>query len=154
MKIVVDDLTGPEIAAFLAEHLDEMRSTSPPESKHALDLDGLRAPEVTFWSVHQDGRLVGCGALKELDASTGELKSMRTVRARKRQGVASALLQQIVAVARERGYTRLYLETGSADFFAPARALYRKFGFEECEPFADYTDDPLSVYLTRVLQSS
>jgi len=151
MRIMVDDLSGPEIAAFLDEHLDEMRATTPPESKHALDLDGLRRPEVTFWSVRHGDRLVGCGALKELDATTAELKSMRTARAMKRSGVASTLLTHLISVARQRGYTHLYLETGSDDFFAPARALYAKFGFERCEPFADYTDDPLSVFLCRAL---
>lgn len=151
MKIVVDDLSGPEIAALLQEHLDEMRATSPPESTHALDLDGLRQPEVTFWSVYDGERLVGCGALKRLDDSSAEIKSMRTARSAKRGGVASALLRHIIAEARRRGLTRLYLETGAAEFFAPARALYAKHGFTPCEPFADYPDDPNSVHLTRAL---
>jgi putative acetyltransferase len=151
MKIVMDDLSGPEISAFLQEHIDEMRATSPPESKHALDLDGLRQPEVTFWSVYDGDRLVGCGALKKLDDATAELKSMRTARVAKRRGVASALLQHIVAEARQRGFTNLYLETGTADFFAPARALYAKHGFTSCEPFADYPKDPNSVHMARAL---
>jgi putative acetyltransferase len=151
MKIVVDDLSGPEISAFLQEHIDEMRATSPPESKHALDLDGLRQSKVTFWSVYDDNRLVGCGALKELEDSSAELKSMRTARAAKRRGVASALLQHILAEARQRGFTRLYLETGTADFFAPARALYLKYGFTPCEPFANYPEDPNSLHMTRAL---
>lgn len=151
MKIVVDDLSGPEISAFLDEHIEEMRAVSPPESKHALDLDGLRRPEVTFWSAYDEDRLVGCGALKKLDDSSAELKSMRTARAAKRRGVASALLQHIVAEARQHGFTRLYLETGTADFFAAARALYAKHGFTPCEPFAEYPDDPNSVHMTRSL---
>jgi putative acetyltransferase len=151
MKIVVDDLSGPEIRALLQEHLDEMRSISPPESVHALDLDGLRKPEITFWTVHDAGRLVGCGALKELDPSSGELKSMRTARAATRRGVAATLLTHIVGEARRRRYDRLYLETGAEEFFAPARALYTRFGFRPTRPFADYTDDPHSVYLTREL---
>lgn len=151
MKIVVDDLSGSQVAAFLQEHIDEMRATSPPESKHALDLDGLRKPEVTFWSVYDGDRLVGCGALKKLDDSSAEIKSMRTARAAKRRGVASALLQHIVAQARQRGFTQLYLETGSADFFVPARALYARHGFAPCEPFADYPKDPHSVHMTRAL---
>jgi len=152
MKIEVDDLSGPEIRALLQEHVDEMHLISPPESVHALDLDGLRKPEITFWSVRgEDGELLGCGALKELDALTGELKSMRTAKGATRRGVASTLLAHIVEEARKRGAKRLYLETGAEDFFAPARALYQRFGFEACEPFADYTDDPNSVYLTRAL---
>ena len=151
MKIVVDDLSGSEIAAFLQEHIDEMRATSPPESKHALDLDGLRQPGVVFWSVYDGDRLVGCGALKTLDDSSAELKSMRTARAAKRRGVASALLRHIMAEARQRGFTRLYLETGTADFFKPARALYARHGFTQCEPFADYPKDPNSVHMTRPL---
>jgi putative acetyltransferase len=152
MKIAVDDLSGPEIAAFLAEHVSEMRSITPPESKHALDLDGLRRYDVTFWTVtDDDGTIVGCGALKWLDAEHAEIKSMRTAAARKRSGVASLLLDHLIGEARRMGYTRLSLETGSADFFAPARALYTKFGFEPCPPFATYKPDPLSTFLTRTL---
>jgi len=151
VKIVVDDLSGPEIARFLEEHVREMRSVSPPESKHALDLDGLRGPEVTFWSVLDAGTLVGCGAIKRLDPRHAELKSMRTAPARKRSGIASLMLEHIIAEARRLGFTRLSLETGSAEFFRPARRLYEKFGFGYCEPFADYRPDPNSVFMTRVL---
>ncbi|KUL37336.1 GCN5 family acetyltransferase [Streptomyces sp. NRRL F-4489] len=151
MHIVVDDLSGPEIAAFLEAHVTEMRQITPLESKHALDLDGLRRPEVTFWSVRDDGALIGCGAVKRLDAGHGEIKSMRTDPARKRSGVASRLLAHILAEARRMGYQRLSLETGSTDFFAPARGLYRKFGFDYCPPFADYREDPNSVFMTRTL---
>jgi putative acetyltransferase len=151
VKIVVDDLRGPEIAAFLDEHVQQMRSITPLESKHALDLDGLRAPEVTFWSVYDGGTLVGCGAIKRLDAGHAELKSMRTAPARTRSGVASTLLEHIIAEARRTGFTRLSLETGSAEFFHPARKLYQKFGFGYCEPFADYRPDPNSVFMTRQL---
>jgi putative acetyltransferase len=151
MRIKVDDLSGPEIRALLAEHVDEMYAISPPESVHALDLDGLRKPDITFWSAHDADGLVGCGALKKLNSLSAELKSMRTARSATRRGVASALLTHIIGEARKRRYERLYLETGAEDFFAPARALYARFGFEPCEPFADYTDDPNSVYLTRAL---
>jgi putative acetyltransferase len=150
-KIVVDDLTGPRIAAFLQEHLDEMRSISPPESKHALDLDGLRKPAVTFWTVLDGESLAGCGALKELDPAHAEIKSMRTATRYKNRGVASMLLRHMIDEARRRGYARLSLETGSFDFFAPARGLYAKHGFEQCEPFADYREDPNSVFMTRLL---
>jgi putative acetyltransferase len=151
MKIAVDDLSGPEVAQFLDEHVREMLSVSPPESKHALDLDGLRRPEVTFWAVRDGGSVVGCGAIKRLDERHAEVKSMRTAAARKRSGIASLVLGHIVDESRRLGYTRLSLETGSDDFFAPARRLYEKFGFEYCEPFADYVPDPLSVFMTRTL---
>lgn len=151
MRIVVDDLSGPEIAAFLTEHLEQMRSITPLESKHALDLDGLREPGVTFWSVLDGDVLVGCGALKRLDDTHAEIKSMRTAPARHRSGVASRMLAHILAEAARMGFTRVSLETGSADFFEPARNLYTKFGFGYCEPFADYRLDPHSVFMTRTL---
>ncbi|MDL4817662.1 GNAT family N-acetyltransferase [Actinomadura opuntiae] len=151
MRIVVDDLSGPEIAAFLDEHVREMRSITPLESKHALDLDGLRGPDVTFWSVTDGGVVVGCGAIKRLDAEHAELKSMRTSTARKRSGVASRLLGHIIGEAERMGFKRISLETGSDDFFLPARRLYEKFGFEYCEPFADYRPDPNSVFMSRSL---
>jgi putative acetyltransferase len=151
VRIVLDDLSGPEIAAFLDAHLQEMRSTSPPESKHALDLDDLRRPEVTFWSVLDGDAVVGCGALKRLDAEHAEVKSMRTDATRKRSGIASLVLRHIIDEARRMGFTRLSLETGSADFFLPARRLYEKFGFTYCDPFADYRPDPLSAFMTRTL---
>ncbi|MEU7243004.1 GNAT family N-acetyltransferase [Streptomyces sparsogenes] len=151
MKIETDDLSGPEIAEFLDEHVRQMRSLSPPESKHALDLDALREPGVTFWVVRDGDVLVGCGALKKLDAGHAELKSMRTKAARKRSGVASLLLEHIITEAERMGYTRLSLETGSAEFFLPARKLYEKFGFVPCEPFGDYRPDPNSTFMTRML---
>ncbi|MCX2926969.1 GNAT family N-acetyltransferase [Streptomyces sp. NEAU-W12] len=151
MKIVVDDLSGPEIAAFLEEHVRQMRSITPPESKHALDLDALRKPGITFWSVIDVDTLVGCGAIKRLDAGHAELKSMRTTPTRKRSGIASLLLRHILTEAERAGFTRLSLETGSADFFLPARNLYEKFGFAPCEPFADYRPDPSSTFMTRTL---
>ncbi|WP_329093610.1 MULTISPECIES: GNAT family N-acetyltransferase [unclassified Streptosporangium] len=151
MKIVLDDLSGPEIAGFLDEHVQEMRSITPLESKHALDLDGLRKPEITFWSVMDGDSLVGCGAIKRLDAGHAEVKSMRTAPTRKRSGTASLLLEHIITEARCMGFTRLSLETGADEFFLPARKLYEKFGFDYCEPFADYRPDPYSVFMTRVL---
>jgi putative acetyltransferase len=151
VEIVVDDLSGPEIAAFLDEHVQQMRAITPLESKHALDLDGLRQPEITFWSVLDGGTLVGCGAIKRLDDDHAELKSMRTASARKRGGIASLLMEHIIAEARRMGFSRMSLETGSADFFQPARKLYEKFGFDYCEPFAEYVLDPHSVYMTRTL---
>ena len=151
MHIKRDDLSGPEIAVLLAEHLQDMAETSPPESRHALDLDGLRQPEVTVWGVWQGTELVGCGALKELDAGHAEIKSMRTAKAHLRKGVAAALLAHIVAESKQRGYQRLSLETGSMTYFSPAHNLYHKFGFQPCAPFAGYVEDPNSLFLTREL---
>lgn len=151
LKIVVDDLSGPEIAGFLDEHVQQMRSLTPLESKHALDLDSLRKPEITFWSASDGAGLVGCGAVKRLDAGHAELKSMRTRPTRQRSGVASQLLEHIIAEAQGMGFTRLSLETGAAAFFLPARRLYEKFGFQYCGPFADYRPDPNSAFMTRVL---
>lgn len=151
MDIRLDDLRGPEIAEFLAEHIRDMRSISPPESKHALDLEGLRAPTITFWSAWTEQRLVGCCALKELDPTQGELKSMRVARDLRGGGMGARLLEHAIAVARERRYVRLSLETGAMDFFIPARRLYTRYGFVTCGPFGDYRLDPNSVFMTLVL---
>ncbi len=151
MLIRIDNLTGPEIRALLEEHLRSMHALSPPESVHALDLSALRRPEITFWTAWSGGELLGCGALKELDPAHGEVKSMRTASTRRRQGVGRAMLQHILAEAGARGYARLSLETGSQAAFAPARNLYESFGFAYCGPFADYREDPNSVFMTRTL---
>lgn len=151
MEIRIDDLRGPEIAALLQEHLDDMALHSPPESIHALDLEKLRRPEITFWALWRDGELMGCGAIKQLDTTHGEIKSMRTSNRHRRKGVAAAMLQHILGEAQRRGYHRLSLETGSPDAFAPARELYARFGFSYCGPFADYVEDPYSVFMTREL---
>ncbi|GIO12671.1 putative N-acetyltransferase YsnE [Cohnella xylanilytica] len=151
MEIKRDDLTGPEVQALIGEHLQGMFEHSPPESVHALDLDGLRKPEITFWSAWEGDRLAGCGALKELDPEHGEVKSMRTSSAFLRRGVASRMLEHIIREAKRRGYRRLSLETGSMEAFVPARNLYARFGFEYCGPFADYAEDPNSVFMTKEL---
>ncbi|CAA9215004.1 MAG: Uncharacterized N-acetyltransferase YedL [uncultured Chthoniobacterales bacterium] len=151
MEIKLDDLSGPEIAALLAEHLASMRSQSPPDSVHTLPIERLRAPDITFWSVWESGELLGCGALKQLDAQHGEIKSMRTARQHRRKGVGSAVLDHIVAEARRRGYRRLSIETGAQPGFVPARQLYGRAGFTDCGPFGDYTNDPNSVFMTREL---
>lgn len=147
-QIRLDDLTGPAIQHLLHEHLRDMRAASPPESVHALDLTGLRRPEVTLWSAWSADALMGCGALKQLDGSHGEIKSMRTAQAWRRSGVAQALLTHIVQEARRRGYRQLSLETGAQPVFAPARRLYESFGFVVCAPFEGYTEDPNSVFMT------
>lgn len=151
LQIAIDPLEGPQVAALLQAHLDEMHRISPPESVHALDLSRLRAPDITFWSAYQGDTLLGCAALRALDAAHGEVKSMRTTPQARRRGVAAALLEQVMAEARRRGYRRLSLETGSQPEFAPARALYARFGFVECGPFGDYRLDPCSTFMTRAL---
>lgn len=151
MNIKVDDLTGPEVHELLQEHLRNMAMLSPPESVHALDIEGLRKPDITFWSVWENGELLGCGALKELDSQHGEIKSMRTSSLHLRRGVARSLLNHIIEEASGRGYRRLSLETGSMKAFEPARKLYSDFGFTYCGPFADYAEDPNSVFMTREL---
>jgi len=151
MEIIVDDLTGPAIAAFLEEHIQDMRAITPLESKHALDLDALRRPEITFWSVHDGGRVVGSGAIKLLGDGHAEVKSMRTAPDRRGSGIASLMVEHIFAEAKALGVSRLSLETGSTSPFEPARRLYQKFGFEFCGPFADYKLDPNSVFMTKAL---
>jgi putative acetyltransferase len=152
MLIRLDDLAGPEIRALLEEHLRSMYELSPPESVHALDLTALLQPDITFWAAWSPAELLGCGALKELDSNHGEVKSMRTAAAHRRKGVGRAMLEHIVATARARRYARLSLETGSMEAFAPARRLYEGFGFTYCAPFADYIEDPNSVFMTRTLE--
>ncbi|MBD2871965.1 GNAT family N-acetyltransferase [Paenibacillus arenilitoris] len=151
MTIKRDDLTDAQVIALIAEHLNGMTLHSPPESIHALNLDGLKAPEITFWSAWEQDRLAGIGALKELDLGHGEIKSMRTAAAHLRKGVARQMLAHIIGEGVRRGYDRLSLETGSMDAFAPARSLYADFGFRTCEPFADYKEDPNSVFMTKLL---
>jgi putative acetyltransferase len=148
MKIERDDLTRPEVHALLQEHLDNMYELSPPESVHALDLTKLRKPDITFWTAWDESLLLGCGALKQLDATHGEIKSMRTPAAFRGKGAGRALLAHILAEARSRGYRRLSLETGPHPAFLPAQRLYRSFGFEVCGPFGDYKLDPHSVFMT------
>lgn len=148
MQIREDDLTGPEIHALLREHLSDMNRHSPPDSIHALDLTGLTKPDITFWTAWHNNHLMGCGAIKELDRTHGEIKSMRTASTQRRKGVAAAMLKHILAESRQRTYQRVSLETGSMDAFKPARQLYSRFGFVECPPFSDYQPDPNSVFMT------
>jgi len=154
MKIIEDNLTSDAIINFLKEHLEDMKAITPPGSVHALNLDGLRVPEITFWSMWDDDDLVGSGALKALNGNyknCGEIKSMRTSRQSRGKGVGSSMLEHIISTAQSRQYNSLYLETGSFEAFEPARALYTKYGFEYCPPFADYKEDPNSVFMVKHL---
>ena len=151
IEIRTDDLSGDAIRALIAFHLDGMHDTSPAESVHALDLDGLRHPSITFWSAWIGAELAGIGALKRIDGERGELKSMRVDDRFRGSGVGRAILRHIVAEARARGMTSLWLETGSPEDFVPAQRLYESEGFIRCGPFEGYTDDPFSVFMTRTL---
>jgi putative acetyltransferase len=154
MHIEIDDLTRPAIHTLLNEHLQHMHELSPPESVHALDLDKLRQPDITFWTAWDGAVLLGCGALKQLDSKSAEVKSMRTPTALRRRGAGRAILAHLIAVAKSRGYTSLSLETGAVDAFKPAQKLYESFGFDYCGPFADYALDPYSVFMTLRIEDA
>jgi putative acetyltransferase len=156
VNIATDSPARDDVRRLLDEHLADMFATSPAESVHALDHSALLAPTVTFWTARDDdGALLGCGALSELDPGSeprhGEIKSMRTAGQARGRGVASELLTAVLAEARRRGYSRVSLETGSQDYFAPARRLYARHGFAECGPFGSYVLDPNSVFMTLEL---
>ena len=142
-----DDLAGPEMAELIAIHAQTMLAASPPESCHFLPIEGLRQPSVSVWSMWEDGALIGCGALKELGDGAGEIKSMHTRAHLRGRGLGRLMLEHILGVARARGYTDLWLETGSMDAFIPARKLYQTYGFWECSPFGDYAEDPSSLFM-------
>ena len=152
MDIAVDDLTSLDVQELLRGHVSDMYAHCPPGSVHALDLDDLRRPEITLWTVRERGELLGCGALKELNSEHGEIKSMRTHAAHLRKGVARRLLKHILDEARRRGYRRVSLETGAGEHFRPARSLYESSQFIYCKPFEGYVDDPFSVFMTRELR--
>jgi putative acetyltransferase len=151
LRFIEDDLASDEIVALLDLHLREMHAWSPPCSVHAMPVERLRAPDVTFWSAWDGAHLAGCGALKHLAADHGEVKSMRAHPNYRGKGVGRAILVHLIEQAKVRGYTRLSLETGTSDEFAPPRGLYAAHGFEECGPFSDYQPDPFSYFMTRTL---
>ncbi|WKD26013.1 GNAT family N-acetyltransferase [Pseudoalteromonas sp. KG3] len=148
MKIIIGDLSSGEVIKLLEEHLADMYATSPPENVHALDVNKLKSPDITFFSGWLDGNLQGCLAVKKLDSSHLELKSMRTSTSARKSGVATKLLQHALNFATEQGYQKVSLETGSQAFFEPARNLYKKFGFSYCGPFSVYIEDPHSRFMT------
>lgn len=153
MKIIQDDLKSDNIAILLQQHHQEMLKHSPIESVHALDIEALRAPNITFFSAWECNELAGCGAIKALDETHTqcEIKSMRTAEGFLRRGVAAKILSHIIDVAKKKGTTELFLETGTMDAFKPATLLYQRFGFVECEPFADYSLDPYSLFMCKKL---
>ena len=151
MKIIIDDLTGGEVLALLEEHLYEMYATSPPESVHALDVEALKASNITFFSGWKQQQLAGCVAIKTLDTHSAELKSMHTAKPFRGCGVASQLLLFALEHAKMKGFSSVSLETGTQDYFLAARTLYKKFGFVDCGPFGNYSIDPNSHFMTRAL---
>ncbi len=151
LSFTLDPVTSDEVLALIATHLKQMRSQSPACSVHAMDVSGLQGPDMRFWSVWESDALVGCGALKRLSETEGEIKSMHVLAVHRGKGYSKAILAHIEAAARESGITRLSLETGSQPEFAPARALYARAGYSTCAPFGDYTDDPNSAFMTREL---
>lgn len=151
MQLRVGELDNPQVMVLLQQHHQDMLFHSPAESVHALDTSGLKAVNVTFWSLWSAEQLAGIGALKQLDEYHGEIKSMRTSLQFLRQGVAHKILAHLIAEARARGYQRLSLETGSMEAFQPAKKLYEQFGFQACAPFADYKSDPYSSFMTLSL---
>jgi putative acetyltransferase len=154
MRIAIDDLTSHQVVDLLNEHLEHMNDLSPRESVHALDPEGLKHPDITFWAAWDADQLMGCAALRELSTDHGEVKSMRTSAAYLRRGVAANLLQHLLSEARDRDYHRVSLETGSQPGFEPARQLYFRHGFEECPPFEGYKADPNSFFMTRLIQAN
>ncbi len=151
MLIRQDDLTGNAVQQLLKTHLEDAYKNSPADSVFALDVSELLHPEITFWTIWKNRNLLGCGALKQLDESHGEIKSMRTHEDALGQGVGSAMLTHIIKQARQQGFNKLSLETGNNDAYAPARNLYQKFGFTTCGPFADYELNKFSVFMSRAL---
>ena len=151
MRIIFGDLDDPRVTALLHTHLLTARAETAPGSAHALDLDGLRAPDISLWTIWDGETLAGVGALKRLTADHGEVKSMHTAVALRGRGFGRAMLQHIIEAAREAGMKRLSLETGAWEFFRPAHALYRAHGFVDCPAFGDYRPDPNSLFFTRHL---
>lgn len=154
MDIRLDSLEDGAVIGLLEEHLKDMYATSPAENVHALQLDAIKHPSITFWSAWQGSQIMGCVAVKQLSTEHGELKSMRTSAEHRNKGVASQLLRHVISEAKSRNYDRLSLETGSQAFFQPAHQLYEKYGFSRCGPFADYLDDPHSVFMALELTRS
>jgi putative acetyltransferase len=150
-RIVPGDFDDARVAALLAGHFAAMRSTGPEESCHVMPLDAMREADLDFFAAWDGETLAGVGAVKRLGGGHGEIKSMHTAAAYRRRGVGQATLDHLVAHAVALGLTRLSLETGAGDFFVPARAMYARNGFSECEPFGDYRPDPNSVFMTRTL---
>ena len=152
-EISIDDPQAADVRALLERHLAFATANTPPEDVHALEADGLLDPAITVFSFRRHGELLGVGALRLLDRGHAELKSMHTAEAARGRGIGRALVDHLIAVARDGGIRRVSLETGSTPAFAPARSLYTQAGFQPCGPFGDYRPSPNSTFMTRVLDS-
>jgi putative acetyltransferase len=154
MRIVPGDLTDPRIIDLLHTHVTTARAETARGSAHALDINGLQSPEISFWTIWDHDELLGVGALRRLSPDHGEIKSMHTTQSARRRGAGSAMLRHLIDKARADGLSRLSLETGSWDYFVPARSFYKHHGFVECPPFGDYVADANSVFMTLELKES
>jgi len=154
MQVAEGNFDHPQVIELLGAHVSRARAETGRGSAHALDASGLKTPDIRFWTIWDEGRLLGLGALKTLTCRHGEIKSMHTAERARKRGVGSAMLAHIAAEAARMGMTRLSLETGSWDYFLPARAFYRHHGFIECAPFGDYKSDPNSIFMTRLVNHS
>jgi putative acetyltransferase len=152
MRIMAGDLDDPRVRALLEHHVATARAETAPGSAHALDVESLKVPDVSFWTAWDGDALLAVGALKRFSSDHGEVKSMHTAKASRRRGVGTAMLLHIVEAARAMGLSRLSLETGSWSYFSPARAFYKRHGFVECPPFGEYVSDPNSVFMTLDLR--
>ena len=151
VQIISANLETPEFVALIETHAELMLSLSPPGSCHFLPMEGLRDPAVTVWEMRDGDQLVGCGGLKELSSTHGEIKSMHTLAAKRGAGLGRKMLDHVLSEARARNYQRLSLETGSMEGFKPSRTLYKSCGFDICPPFGDYVEEPHSVFMTKLL---
>ena len=151
---VVGGLSHPDVIELLAEHQQRMTENSPPESRHVLDIQALQQDNITFWSLWHGDNLLGCVALKQWNHDMAEIKSMKTAPGMTKKGIGKRLLQQVITVAQTRGFQQLKLETGSMDYFKPARNLYSHYGFKYCRPFGDYVDDPNNVFMCLEINNS
>jgi len=154
VSVRIGDLSSPEVQTLIAEHLTGMHANTPEGHVHAMAIDALRHPSITLWTAWRGPTLCGCGALKQLDASSGEIKSMRTRALFLRQGVGQAVLDTIIGAAHDRGYSQLFLETGSGEAFAAAHALYLRNGFSWCGPFGDYAATDFNVFMTKTIDGA
>ncbi|GLQ52544.1 GNAT family N-acetyltransferase [Dyella flava] len=154
MRIIPGDLHDPRVIELLNIHATSARAQTARGSAHALDISGLQTPDISFWAAWQEEQLLAVGALRQLSAEDGEVKSMHTAQFARRLGAGSAMLRHIIDVARARGFSRLNLETGAWDYFIPARAFYQRHGFIACPPFGDYAADSNSVFMSLDLRAS
>ena len=148
MKSIEGNFDNSEVNDLLKKHFIELRSVSPVGSTHVLDIDGLKDPSIKFWSLWENNKLIGCGALKFLEKNHGEFKSIRVADEFRKKGIGERIIEHLIEEAKKLEISKLSIETGAGEFFLPARNLFSKFGFKLCPPFAHYKEDPHSCYYT------